>query len=77
MIDREPDVVFIEKWDKSDAYVVRKLGSRRWNAEKCHLREKRNHFHMSLCEYASLRTPIYKKSFFNETIVQTFDSVFK
>ena len=46
IIDRDLVVVvlFIQKLDKSDQWVRRKLYLKRWNAERCHGREKTKSF---------------------------------
>ena len=68
MMDREPVVAFISKSDKSDQWVPRKLHLKRWNAEGSPWWKKWNHFELSLCEQASLRSP--------EVIVTWSNSVF-
>ena len=44
MTDREPVVMFIQKSDKSDRFVSRKLHLKRSNAEGCNRREKMTAF---------------------------------
>ena len=43
-LDFQPVVVFMQKSDKSDQSVPRKLDLKRWNAEGCHGREKTKPF---------------------------------
>ena len=62
MIDRETIVVHIKTSDKSDKQFPKKLNLKRWKAEGCQEREKKqNHFDVSLCEQALPRSPKIEK----------------